>query len=282
MPLQIADPRAAGKGSYGVNLVRTMIFGAAPLFTRNIPQLMPVLLRPDVGLLDFDAPRDQLDCDAAEAEAVTAAVLARSFATRAGFETLGGAAMDLFGDLMSAARGTPYDGRLRAAFAEPFGTPPVGVRLCHTVGYAESASDRLVLPIAGSIVGEAARRALEGIDQPLVFEPLTDIPDSVSLKDPSVRIARNRAATRRLAFLAAMPIDVAALGALPNAPYGLAVDGTTPTGLALAHLEEIAGSVQDALPNSLKGRFPAGTPHRADKDRRRGRTRQANDRPNSG
>jgi NTE family protein len=152
------------KSKWFGHAVRTTIFGASVLNTRAVEQLVIIELSTKLGILDFDVSFDRIATTLREAEQATNTQIAKQiFELPTLFMRACEAARDVttrsLADVSGAVMVAPDRvGRVRASVAISPKGAKASLRLAYCSGFLASDSDEgILLPIEGSLVGEAYR-----------------------------------------------------------------------------------------------------------------------------
>lgn len=242
--IEIADPPAPaliGSRSWLSSLVRTALFGSSELNLRAVSRSEMIALETDIGLLDFDRSRTELMATVASAtRAAEATVIAELFNRPAIYRDACVVTRKLVDEtfaaqpsLLLAGRRT---GRVRVALAIPDGGHTRSLRLRYAEGYEGCADERILLPIAGTVVGKAWSEKTPRFE-------LAPLPPELSLPGP--HDAHRRALVwPALAWTICIPISTNAANDA-KILFVVTIDGDEPLS-PVPELEEVIGALVDA------------------------------------
>lgn len=275
-----------GRVGWAVRAVRTAIFGARTLSTRNVPNLISIPLDVSIGLLDFDARADVMRDTVRQSRRQTEFVLLHED-VRDGLPAkihkgiVRGLLdiVDAFDDIeqqeRDAMRSAISRTRIRVAMAnvseiarfldhpqkEGSARPDAAIRLVYQHGFSETKDERIALSLRRSIVGAAVLRGAGNGAAHSVWEFKTrreGLFDGPYLNDDRDAWAR-KMVDRDVDWVWAVPImnaekDISFRGDQMNS-YAVAVDGDRPLPFPPRLMERILNLLSQRIDTTVRQAF---------------------------
>jgi len=230
------DPNRGLKGWIG-DLAQTALFGSSVLNTRGVSRLEVINLESKLKLLDFDISADEAFRTVSDATNAAKAIIIRNMIDRpklydAGCRQLRARVRPILADIPGALAFPSADARVRVSLAFPEPAFSKSLRLVFASGFENDLDEGIILPIDGTLVGDAWTHGVSHIMTPPFDE----------LKSPGLRRLKKTFA-KDIRWIFATPIyKSSSANSIPN--FVVAIDGSDSINDAKGIIERVIDDLE--------------------------------------